>query len=420
MKTNYLWILLSLALSACHTDDFSVSAMLELDNSIMNERCYMFAAYGNQLEILDSCKIENGRFHLSGRLPQSEALIEVLIPNVGSYFFLGAEKERVSLNIRHGTRSFFPMCEGSYATKRMAEIARRYREIGYGKLDSLKRLHGELPASHPDYESLAQTIRTHERELSDLVCDALTNDRSVLLAITAKMWFCDSNPAIPDDSMARIVAGICRRFPDDPNLVSIDPERRALPPTLESMKAFNLKAQLTRRPLPYPDMKATKQPESIDYEAYPVYGIGNIVQPFSLVDLSGTKQNIADYDTEFLLVDFWASWCRPCLHEIPHLLAVGQRFDKILTIYAVSLDEDSEAWKKTVEKNGMYPFANVLLSKDMPSFAELVARFGIRAIPHNFLLNRERRIIAVDLRGETLEKEMEKLIAPNPLPNLNN
>ena len=68
----------------------------------------------------------------------------------------------------------------------------------------------------------------------------------------------------------------------------------------------------------------------------------------------------------------------------------------------------------------MHPFANVHLSKDMPSFAELVARFGIRAIPHNLLLNRERRIIAVDLRGEALEKEMEKLIAPNPLPNLNN
>lgn len=121
------------------------------------------------------------------------------------------------------------MCEGSYATKRIAEIARRYREIGYSKLDSLKRLHDELPADHPDCESLARTIRTHERELSDLVCDALTNDRSVLLAITAKMWFCDSNPAIPDDSMARIVAGICQRFPDDPNLASIDPERRASP-----------------------------------------------------------------------------------------------------------------------------------------------------------------------------------------------
>ncbi|WP_304953888.1 TlpA disulfide reductase family protein [uncultured Alistipes sp.] len=406
--------------ASCHSGDINVDIALDSDIYEENDRIYLFVQYGNQLALIDSCRITDGRALFRGKIPQKEVLAEIMIPNKASHILLVAEGENIKLRVNKQTRSFFPMCEGSYATKRIAEIARRYREIGYSKLDSLKRLHDELPADHPDCESLARTIRTHERELSDLVCDALTNDRSVLLAITAKMWFCDSNPAIPDDSMARIVAGICQRFPDDPNLASIDPGRRPSPPTLESMKAFNLKAQLTGRPLPYPDMKATKQPESIDYDAYPAYGIGDIVQPFSLVDLSGTEQNIADYDTEFLLVDFWASWCRPCLHEIPHLLAVGQRFNKVLTIYAVSLDEDSETWKKAVGKNGMHPFANVHLSKDMPSFAELVARFGIRAIPHNLLLNRERRIIAVDLRGEALEKEMEKLIAPNPLPNLNN
>lgn len=130
--------------------------------------------------------------------------------------------------------------------------------------------------------------------------------------------------------------------------------------------------------------------------------------------------SLDSFTTPYLLIDFWASWCNPCLKEIPHLLSVGQQYDKTLSIYAVSLDEDKEAWKKAVEKNNMYSFVNVRLTKDMPSYGELVARFGIRAIPHNFLLNRERRIIAVDLRGEALEKEMEKLIAPNPLPNLNN
>lgn len=408
MRTYSLCILLGLALSACHNGNFSLRATWQGDELVADRWCYMFASYGNQLALLDSCRIVDNTIRLSGNLPQREALVEVVIPQVGSYFLLGAKNERVALNINDTTRSFFPSCEGSYATKCMAKIARRYREIGYGKLDSLKRSYDTLPVSHPGRETLARTIREHEQELSDLVRGALSDERSLLFAATVKMWFCDSNPAISDDSLKRIVNILRRRFPDDPNLVSIDPERRASPPTTESMKAFNLKAQLTGRPLPYPKLHESGCKEA-SRDTYSSYKPGDVVRPFSLVGMMGKDQNIGDYATEYLLVDFWASWCTPCRKEIPHLLAVGRRFGEVLTIYAVSLDDDAVAWKDAVEKYGMHSFVNVRLSKDMPSFGELTARFGVCTIPHNFLLNSERQVIAIDLRGDALEKKLEEL-----------
>lgn len=409
MKTKFFWIVLgSLVLSACHSEDFSIHATLNSDKSFADRWCYMFASYGNQLDMLDSCKIENNAFRLVGKLPQKEVLIEVMIPDFGSYFFLAAGNERVSLTIDDNTRSFFPPCEGSYATNCMTKIAQRYREIGYGKLDSLKRRLDGLSDVDPDRINLAETIRSHERELADLVRDAILNERSLLLAATVKMWYCDPDPAISDDSMKRIVADLRRRFPDDPNLVSIDPERQTPPPTRASMEVFNLKARLTGRPLPYPKLQESEHSVSVD-DAYPAYSMGDTVQPFSLTGLSGAQQNTADCKTEYMLIDFWASWCDPCCREIPSLLSAQQYFGDILTIYAVSLDDDQEVWIRAVKKYAMQSVINVRLSRDDRSFTEFVNRFGIRAIPHNFLLNLERRIIAVDLRGEELEKKMREL-----------
>ncbi len=413
MKPNYLLVILSFVLSACHTENFSVHATLEINEPIADKWCYMFASYGNQLDILDSCKIENNKFLLTGNLPQKEVLIEVLIPHIGSYFFLGAKNERISLNIDDGTRSFFPMSEGSYATTRMAKIAKRYREIGYAKLDSLKHLYAELPANHAERKHLNQTIQSHERELTDLVRDAIQDEHSILLAITAKMWFIDPNPKISTDSIAQIIAGICQRFPNDPNIGSINPEHPALPPTRKSMETSNLKAMLMGQSLPYPELKIPEQPNPVDPNVHPLYKIGDRIQPISLMELSGTFQNTANCKTEYMLVDFWASWCKPCIKEIPYLLSAQQRFSDILTIYAISLDDDVETWIQAIEKNAMYSVVNFHLSRNNQSFAELVSRFNIQTIPHNFLLDKNRRIIAIDLRGEALEKKLNELICAN-------
>ena len=98
----------------------------------------------------------------------------------------------------------------------------------------------------------------------------------------------------------------------------------------------------------------------------------------------------------------------PCRRELPGLLDAASRFDGVLSVCAVSVDEDAAAWRSAVEQEGLSPLLNLRLDRSDASFAELVARFDIRTIPHNLLLDGERRVVAVDLRGDALREWLEK------------
>ena len=117
--------------ASCHSGDINVDIALDSDIYEENDWIYLFVQYGNQLALIDSCRITDGRALFRGKIPQKEVLAEIMIPNKTSHILLVAEGENIKLRVNKQTRSFFPMCEGSYATKRIAEIARRYREIGY-------------------------------------------------------------------------------------------------------------------------------------------------------------------------------------------------------------------------------------------------------------------------------------------------
>jgi peroxiredoxin len=118
----------------------------------------------------------------------------------------------------------------------------------------------------------------------------------------------------------------------------------------------------------------------------------------SLADLIGEN---------YLLVDFWASWCRPCREENPNLVAVYNDFkNKGFGILGVSLDRDEYAWKKAI-KNDNLTWHHV---SDLLYWENSAAKiYGIRSIPANLLIDPNGIIIAKNLRGEALRKKMEEI-----------
>ena len=198
--------------------------------------------------------------------------------------------------------------------------------------------------------------------------------------------------------------------------------------TPESREAFNRYACIVGDPLPYPDpveeagfeltiappgsaISDADNPTDADEDKPAIpYRCGDTVVSFSLPDREGKETSWRSLQTPYVLIDFWASWCLPCREEMPGLLAAARDYERTLAVYAVSIDENLNRWKQAVEADGSgTALTHVILRKDDPDYDRLFRMFGIETIPHNFLLDADGKIVAVDLRGDALRSKLEEL-----------
>lgn len=130
----------------------------------------------------------------------------------------------------------------------------------------------------------------------------------------------------------------------------------------------------------------------------------------TLYGLENQMVSLQDIDTEYILVDFWASWCKPCQKEIPYLKEALDKYKDKLSIYAVSIDRYHDSWIKGITRDGSESFIHVIGSdkQGLPNAA--VQGLGIKSIPSNFLLDKDKRIVAKNLRGDALIQTLDSLM----------
>lgn len=136
--------------------------------------------------------------------------------------------------------------------------------------------------------------------------------------------------------------------------------------------------------------------------------IGMIAPDFTLRTPDGKPVSLYGVKAKAKIIDFWASWCGPCRAQNPKVRRMYDKYhDQGLEIISVSLDSKMDLWLKAIEKDQL-PWIHL---SDLNGWESTVAKmYGIKGIPHIFVLDEDNRIIGEKLYGEELEKYVLKAL----------
>ena len=137
---------------------------------------------------------------------------------------------------------------------------------------------------------------------------------------------------------------------------------------------------------------------------------GTVAPEIRLPDPQGDTLALSSLRGQYVLLDFWAAWCAPCRRENPNLVKNYNKYhDRGFEIYQVSLDDSRKLWLEAIEKDQLdWYHVSDLKKFDSP----VVDKYNLKGIPANFLLDKQGRIIAKNLRGEKLGNKLEEIFNP--------
>jgi peroxiredoxin len=239
------------------------------------------------------------------------------------------------------------------------------------------KVKAKLQAGNPTEQDLAPELKDFDTLLAEHKGEK-TNDVADILLLKGMLYaqvFSDYPKAT--EALQELKAN----FPGSPDANKVDPILAAFAKQEEAKKVQDSLAVGT----PFPD--------------------------FDVQDLDGKPLSVASEKGKIVLIDFWATWCGPCVAELPNVMKVyAKDHDKGFNIIGVSLDEDKSKLTSFVkEKNMTWP----QYFDGQGGENTLASKYGIATIPATFLVGKDGKIIGKNLRGDDLDSAVTAALAAN-------
>lgn len=364
--------------------------VLLLDNYVCSEDQWIYLygfkewLSGNERVIFDSVFIEKGqcKAELQANIP-IECEAAILFSKNSPNFSLPIEPDScVIMNVEESdgeSFSYKKAVKGEFNNsmyvfwqERMAYRSKLQDLISEDKKDSIEHLKSEW--------FIKSMNRLKTAKLGYIVHDAY-----IILSVD----FPERKPEIK--ALSKLVA---KKFPNHLMLQESVGNRKLAPISEESKNAGERLFELRKNRL---------QIELLDLS------LGSKLA-LTFFDIEGNKISTSNLDIDYTLVDFWASWCKPCRQEMPTIKHALQKYPNNFAVYAVSLDDKREAWQKAINEDSTQIFKHLIGTYPNGQRSRLLRQLNIKVIPTNFLIDKEQRIIAKDLRGERLIQVLDSLI----------
>lgn len=144
------------------------------------------------------------------------------------------------------------------------------------------------------------------------------------------------------------------------------------------------------------------------WKEYETFSVSNEAPEIELPNPNGEVLKLSSLRGNYVLIDFWAAWCRPCRIENPNVVRLYNKYkDKNFEIFSVSLDDNKQDWMKAIQDDGLIWPNHV---SDLKKWGTpLVDTYQFNGIPHTVLIDPDGKIIAQKLRGASLESKLQEI-----------